>query len=99
MQQATQRASDYFKRVTVTSSNFADCLLAWGFTSQGISLLNEASSGTVVEYSFNGTDLCGDLDPSEATTGLIFDNRGRDRVFLRLKSGTSASVRVETWAE
>ena len=98
MQQLTQRASNYFKRVTVTTSNFADCECSWDFTSQGISLLNEASAGTIIEYSFNGSDLCGDLDPSEATAGMIFDNRGQCRVFFRLKSGTSASVRVEAWA-
>lgn len=94
----TQRTSNFFTHVTVTSSSFSDTFVQWDFVSQGIALLNLGVATNIIEYSFNGTTVHGDLDPSTASAGIIFDNRGECCVYLRLKSGTTADVRIEAWA-
>jgi hypothetical protein len=91
---------NFFDRVSVSTTNFDNHVVYWTFNSTGIVLVNETeTSGRIVEYSFNGTDVHGDLDPDLATSGLAFDNRRETRIWFRLKTaGGAASVRIETWA-
>jgi hypothetical protein len=91
---------NYFNKVHVSTTNFSDRQVTWTFNSAGILLLNESTvAGRVLEYSFNGTDVHGDLDPTLPSAGIAFDNRHESRVYLRLKTaGASVICRIEAWA-
>lgn len=94
----TTKIFNFFDRFTVSTSNFSDTPVSWNFISCGIALLNEGASGNIVEYSFDGVNVHGDMDPDKPTAGMMFDARHLNKLYLRLKSGTSAAVRVEVWA-
>jgi len=90
---------NFFDRITVNSNNFEDCRVSWEFNSVGLMLLNTSTvAGEIVEYSFNGVDIAGDLDPSNASAGISFDNRQENAIwFRRQTTGSSIIVRVEAW--
>jgi hypothetical protein len=85
---------NYFTNATVSTTNFADCKLSWTFISAGMLILNE--SQVIVQYSFNGTDVHGDLSP-QYFIGVSFDNRFESNIYFRLANPGSAAVRFETW--
>lgn len=95
---------DFFSKVTVTRSTFGDPNDGYrqdvliSFTTQSVMFLNENSSG-VVEYSFNGFDVHGELDPTLPSRGLTFDNRVACKIWFRIKSGSSGPivVRLDAW--
>jgi hypothetical protein len=60
------------------------------------SLLNEGTG--VIEYSFNGTTVHGDLTPGTPSQGLFFDNRRVSAIWFRMASGIACTVRVEAWS-
>jgi len=72
------------------------------FPTQSVLFLNEEdtmASDKVVEYSFNGTTVHGELDSSLPSRGLVFDNRNITLIWFRVKSGSSGpiTVRVDAW--
>lgn len=70
------------------------------FPTQGLMFLNEETSSTqVVEYSFNGNTVHGELDPTLPSRGLVFDNRSVTLIWFRVKSGSSGpiTVSVQAW--
>lgn len=89
---------NFFLRVTVGAASFpTEAQVVFNFRGQqGFTLMNEGSS--VIEYSFNGTTLHGDMDSSKDSKTLKFDNRRVNKIWFRLKSGSSSEVRVEAWA-
>ena len=91
---------NYFNRINITTNNFVDAVASFDFITAGISLINEGTqANNIIEYSFNGADLHGDLNPNLPSAGLVFDNRHEDKVWFRLKASNVASiVRVEAWA-
>jgi len=102
---AGQRDFNFYQKIDVSWDKFggsssdgyqADIFLKFG--SNTMMLLNENSSG-VVEYSFNGETLHGELDPSLPTRGMTFDNRPIVRIWFRVKSGSSGpiKVRIDAW--
>jgi len=76
--------------------NQSDVFIKMG--SNTMMLLNENSDG-VVEYSFNGETVHGELDPTLPTRGMTFDNRPVSRIWFRVKSGSSGpiKVRIDAW--
>jgi hypothetical protein len=64
------------------------------FNSQGFTFLNRGTH--VVQYSFDGATLHGDLDPADASQGLSFDGRCECKVWFRALDGYG-DVRVEAW--
>ena len=98
MPNPVKKTYNYYKKIAITTPNFADNKFVWDFVSAGILLLNEGTAGNVVEYSFDGVETHGELDPSRASAGLSFDSRHHSKIYLRLASGTSAVIRIETWA-
>jgi len=52
----------------------------------------------VIQYSFNGTDVHGDMTPGKGSEALSFSNRRVDHIWFRSPSGNSASVSVGGWA-
>lgn len=96
---------NYFQKVSVTATTFGgssgtgqvpDCII-W-FTTSGLQFLNLGSG--VVEYSFNGTTVHGELNSANATAGLSFDNRVVSKIWFRVQSGSSGPivVSVQAWA-
>lgn len=61
-------------------------------------ILNENTSG-VVEYSFNGNNVHGELDPTLPTKAMSFDNRPVSKIWFRVKSGSAGpiKIRVDSW--
>ena len=98
MRQQTKKTFNFFDRVNVTTGDFGDCAVSWDFISSGILLLNEGTAGNVVQYSFDGISVHGDLNPSLASAGIGFDERHQCKIYFRLSSGSGALVRVEAWA-
>jgi hypothetical protein len=71
--------------------------LVIGFTTQAVMFINEETGGSqVVEYSFNGNTVHGELDPTLPTKGLSFDNRVISLVWFRLKEGSTGPVTIRT---
>lgn len=70
------------------------------FPSYGLIFTNE-TSGQVVEYSFNGTTVHGQLDGTTTSTTRImtFLNRQISCIWFRLKSGSAgpATITVTAW--
>ena len=87
---------NFFAKITVTDTTFPnESQVTIPFAGQfGFSLVNEGSD--VIEYSFNGNTLHGDLTPGTPTAGMIFDNRRISAIWFR--SNSSSVIRVEAWA-
>ena len=68
------------------------------FNTRGALFLNEGTG--VVEYSFNGTTVHGELNSAGISAGLSFDNRIVCKIWLRVKTGSSGpiTVSVQAWA-
>ena len=99
---------NYYKKITVTSTDFGSDSVSgeqpdvvFGFTVQSLMLLNEGAGGSgnnVIEYSFNGNTVHGELDPDLPSRALSFDNRSVSMIWFRIKSGSTSSViRVDAW--
>jgi hypothetical protein len=92
------RDFNFFQKIEVTSAGFThDCDILIPFLTQGVMFLLEDSG--VVEYSFNGNTLHGDMDSGGASKGMVFDNRTIGKVWFRVASGSVGpiTVRVEAW--
>lgn len=52
----------------------------------------------VIQYSFDGVTVHGDMTPLRPSEGIIFDNRAQNRIwFRRVAPGNSVPVRIEAW--
>lgn len=87
---------NFFTKFSVTDTSFpTNAQVVIPFAGQsGFSLVNEGA--TIIEYSFNGTTLHGDLTPGTVTAAIIFDDRRIPAIWFRASS--SSIVRVEAWA-
>jgi hypothetical protein len=88
---------NYFRKVTVNQVAFPmDSQITINIFGQfSFSIMNEGLH--VVEYSFNGNTLHGDLTPGTPTQGLFFDHRSISGIWLRTPAGGPCVVRVEAW--
>lgn len=101
---------NYFQKITVTTTTFGgdsvdgyQPTIIIPFMTQSVMFLNLTASGTsgsVVEFSFNGTQVHGELDPKNASIGLSFDNRVVSKVWFRVQAGSTGpiSVSVQAWS-
>lgn len=96
--------SNFFKKVTISVTTFGANNDGYGADvvfnirgQQSFSMINEGS--TVVEYSFNGSALHGDMTPGFPSEALTFDNRRVSKIWFRCPSGGSSIIRVEAWAQ
>jgi hypothetical protein len=69
------------------------------FSTYGVMFTNE-TSGQVVEYSFNGTTVHGQLDGTSTSTtrSVMFNNRVVSLIWFRLKSGSAGPAVITTTA-
>jgi hypothetical protein len=103
----TGRDFNFFQKLSVTATTFGggsvsgqqpDMIIT--FPTQGVMFLNLGSGATsVIEYSFDGNNLHGELNPANASAGKAFDNRVVSKIWFRIQSGSSGpvSVAVEAW--
>lgn len=98
---------NYFKKINVNWSDFGGSGNTFGkqnaemfisFITQGLMFLNETSG--IVQYSFNGEDVHGELAYGTPTQGMVFDNRAVGLIWFRLKPGSSGpiTVSVQAWS-
>ena len=86
---------NYFSVISVDGYDFPEIPQAnFKFISQALMLLNRGDY--VVEYSFDGVNVYGDLDPSDESRGVVCDNRFEDKIWFRAVDGYGV-VRVEAW--
>ena len=88
---------DFFTKVTVNDAAFPDTetVLINVKWLKGFSISNEGTA--VVEYSFNGTHVHGDLTPGKASESIFFDGRQRYKIWLRTATPGQV-VRIEAWS-
>ena len=103
------RDFNFFQKINVTAVNFGDASpdgspdMIISFPIEGMIMINEASSGSttsVVEFSFNGLTVHGELDSSLPSRTLTFYHRMQNLVWFRVKSGSSGpvTISVNAWA-
>jgi hypothetical protein len=91
---------NFFTKVTVDGYVFdpdTEDVLITIKGQQTFSLVNEGS--TLVEYSFNGNTLHGDMTPGTSTAAIFFDNRRVSKIWFRAPDGGDPIVRVEAWSK
>lgn len=88
---------NFFQKVTVDGYEFPQLAdVAISFRGQfSFTLVNEGNN--VIEYSFNGNTLHGDLTPDTPTSALAFDNRRISKIWFRAPGGGDPVVRIEAW--
>lgn len=90
---------NFFHKLNVGSTSFSDHRVSWNFTSVGIALMVESDNqADVIQYSFDGETVHGDMTPLRPSEGIVFDNRFQSKVwFRRATPGDPVLVRVEAW--
>lgn len=86
---------NFYRKLSVVGANFAstsDILITFPTYTVNFSL----ESTGVVQYSFNGTDVHGEMDSTKSSKDLSFQNRQLCKIWFKLISGTG-TVRIEAW--
>lgn len=101
------RDFNFYQKISVTATSFGgnsvdgyqpDLIIT--FPTNTVLFFSEGSGASaVVEYSFSGTQLHGEMDPSKSTGSLSFPNRSVSKIWFRIKSGSSGpvNIRVDAW--
>ncbi len=86
---------NYFRVILVDGYDFPTVPQAdFGLNPQAFTFLNRGNH--VIQYSFNGINVHGDLNSNDPSIGLAFDGRCESKVFFRALDGYG-TVRVEAW--
>jgi len=93
-----RKDSNFFQKYRVSSTSF-EVVASWNFISIGIALMVESNNrNDVIQYSFDGETVHGDMTPTLPSEGIVFDNRFQSKVwFRRATPGDPVVVRVEAW--
>lgn len=93
-----RKDNNFFQKYRISSTSF-EVVASWNFTSIGIALMVESDNREdVIQYSFDGETVHGDMTPTLPSEGIIFDNRFHSKVwFRRATPGDPVVVRVEAW--
>ena len=96
-----ERGKDFhhFQRFVVDGyafDDFSDVTFNIRHSNLSFSMVFEGSG--VIEYSFNGNTLHGDMTAGSPTAAIFFDNRNIRGIWFRIASGAGGVVRVEGWA-
>lgn len=99
---------NFFRRISVTATgtgnNFGPVSdgyrpdIQLSFTPACIIFLNEGTG--VVEYSFNGVTIHGELNSADLSKQMTFYHRVVNKIWFRVKTGSSGpiNVRVDAWS-
>lgn len=86
---------NFYRKLTVANSNFNTDADVWiTFPTYTVNFSLESTG--VVQYSFNGTDIHGEMDSTKSSKDLSFQNRPVCKIWFKLISGTG-TVRIEAW--
>lgn len=91
---------NFFQKLSVanvgTFNHNSDMLIL--FPTQTVMFLNEGTG--IVEFSFNGNTVHGELNSATPSTGLVFDNRIISGIWFRVQTGSTAPilVTVQAWS-
>lgn len=93
------RDFNFFQKFIISSTSFneeADGIIK--FSTNCVMMLLENTTG-VVEYSFNGNTVHGELNAALPSRGVAFDNRIISKIWFRIASGSPSplTVRVDAW--
>jgi hypothetical protein len=91
---------NHFERITVDGyvfADYADTQFLFRFSNLTFSLVWEGTG--VIEYSFNGETVHGDMENGQPTQAIFFDDRVVPGIWFRLVSGAGGDVRIEGWAK
>lgn len=93
-----RRDTNFFTKIYVSNTEF-ELLANWNFNSVGLALMVESNDSTdVIEYSFDGENVHGDMTPKMPSEAIVFDNRAQSKAwFRRAAPGAPVLVRVEAW--
>jgi hypothetical protein len=93
-----RKDNNYFEKFSIQTTSF-DIRARWSFTSIGIALMVESHNvEDVIQYSFDGSTVHGDLSPGFPSAAIVFDNRFENTVYFRRATpGDPVVVRVEAW--
>jgi hypothetical protein len=96
------RDYNFFKKLEISATDFQDDQDAFiTFANYGLILTNEDPGTEVVEYSFNGETVHGELIPgnNSPTRQMVFLNRQISRIWFRVKDGSMGPiiVRIDAW--
>ena len=98
---------NFYQKLSVTNTTFGVATdgyapdILFQFITHTVMFFNEnTGSGKVVEYSFNGFDVHGELDAALTSKNLEFDDRVIPKIWFRVKSGSSGpiTIRVDAWS-
>lgn len=93
------RDFNFYKKIIVENFDFdEECNAIITFPTQTVMMLLENNIG-VVEYSFNGNTVHGELNSALPSRAISFDNRKITKMWFRLRSGSTGplTVRVDAW--
>lgn len=85
----------FFQRKEITSNVFndsADVALSL-ITKNSVLLINEGPG--IVQYSFNGTTVHGELNNTIGTNAVSVNNPSIVKIWFKIKSGTNASITIQ----
>jgi len=93
------RDFNFYKKVEISNFDFeeeTDTIIT--FSTQTVMMLLENTTG-VVEYSFNGNTVHGELNSALPSRAISFDNRKISKIWFRLRSGSPGplTVRIDAW--
>lgn len=93
---------NFFKKLDISATSFSDSPdTAITFPNYGLILTNEDASTDVIEYSFNGNTVHGELVPGTTSPSrqMTFLNRQVCLIWFRVKPGSSGpiTVRIDAW--
>lgn len=101
------RDFNFFKRLSITNTTFGlqpdgyvpDIIIPFQTAFGGVIFTTEETSpSSIIEYSFNGSTVHGELIPGSARASLTFYHRPISMVWFRVKSGSPPlSLTVEAW--
>jgi hypothetical protein len=93
------RDYNFYQKIPVTATTFGgssvdgyqpDTIIT--FSTQSVMFLNEGA-GTV-EVSFNGVTVHDTLSSTNASAGIVYDNRVISMIWLRVQAGSSGPINV-----
>lgn len=93
------RDFNFYSKYTILNSAFQDeCDTIITFSTTSVMMLLENTTG-VVEYSFNGNTVHGELNAALPSRAIAFDNRVISKIWFRVASGSPSplTVRVDAW--
>lgn len=89
------RDFNFFQKLTVTAVSFpVDADMVITFPTYTVTFQLEGTG--VIEYSFNGNTIHGEMDSTKQSINLVFQNRVISKIWFKTLSGTP-TVRVEAW--